>query len=239
MGATQTDRAVAASSSFFRDYPMSVWGPRLHLKLGNVLVRASRVSESLLHYQEAAETTADSTTAFLALKNLGITYQELKRWRDAERVWTQVLNRFPASSFAPEAALNLARCKMEYGDYRGAIAAYELSLPLLDSEARARAFYWMGTSYEQLGDFQSAVVQYLKVPYLARGGGLWVVTAELKAAECYAKIGRIDASKEIYNRVITKYGAGSNWGKLARKGLDGLENNGATKQSDTSTGGSN
>jgi tetratricopeptide (TPR) repeat protein len=238
MGAEKTDQSVAASQRFFRDYPMSQWGPKLHLKLGNVLVRTSRVTESLIHYQEAAETTTDSLTAFLALKNLGVTYQELKRWRDAEQVWTQVLNRFPASSYAPEAALNLARSKMEYGDYRGAIHAYEQSLPLLDSEAKARAFYWMGTSYEQLGDFQSAVVQYLKVPYLASGGGLWVVTAELKAAECYGKIGRIDASREIYNRVISKYGANSNWGKLAQKGMDNLEGGGSARRSGNNPGGS-
>ena len=50
-----------------------------------------------------------------------------------------------------------------------------------DSESRARAFYWMGTSYERLGDYQSAVVEYLKVPYLATGGGMWIVTAQLKA----------------------------------------------------------
>jgi hypothetical protein len=80
----------------------------------------------------------------------------------------------------------------------------------------------MGTSYEQLGDFNSAVVQYLKVPYLASGGGLWVVTAELKAAECYVKIGRGDAAREIYNRIIRNHGAGSNWGKLAQKGLDSI-----------------
>jgi tetratricopeptide (TPR) repeat protein len=223
MGANQVDKSIEAAQSFFKDYPLSAWGPKLHLKLGNVLVRESRVSESLLHYQEAAETTADSSAAFMSLKNLGIAYQDLKRWRDAERVWTQMLNRFPASDYAAEAALNIARCKMEYGDYRGAISAYEQSLPLLDSEAKARAFYWMGTSYERLEDYQSAVVQFLKVPYLASGGGLWVVTAELKAAECYTRIERNDAAREIYNRVIQKYGAGSNWGRLAKRGLDSID----------------
>jgi tetratricopeptide (TPR) repeat protein len=223
MGAGRTDQGVAAAQSFFKDYPVSAWGPRLHLKLGNLLVLENRLSESLLHYQEAAETTVDSVTAFTALKNLGVAYQDLKRWRDAERVWTQVLNRFPTSSYAPEAALNIARSKMEYGEYQGAIHAYEQSLPLLDSDAKARAFYWMGTSYERMGDYQSAVVQYLRVPYLASGGGLWVVTAELKAAECYGRIDRDDAAREIYNRVILKYGAGSNWGKLAKKGIDSLD----------------
>jgi len=237
MGANRTDEAITATQAFFKEYPLSSWGPELHLKLGNVLVRESRVSESLLHYQEAAETTVDSVTAFLALKNLGVAYQDLKRWRDAERAWTQILNRFPSSPYVPEAALNIARCKMEYGDYEGAIHAYERSLPLLDGEAKARAFYWMGTSYERLGDYQSAVVQFLKVPYLASGGGLWVVTAELKAAECYARIDRDDAAREIYNRVMQKYGAGSNWGRLAKKGLDALDDD-ANEQS-RNTGGSN
>jgi TolA-binding protein len=234
MGANQVDKSIDAAQKFFRDYPLSAWGPKLHLKLGNVLVRESRVSESLLHYEEAAATTADSATAFMALKNMGIAYQDLKRWRDSERVWTQILNRFPGSDYAPEAALNIARSKMEYGDYRGAISAYEKSLPMLDSDTKARAFYWMGTSYERLGDDQSAVVQYLKVPYLASGGGLWVVTAELKAAECYTRIDRNDAAREIYNRVIQKYGAGSNWGKLARRGLDGIDQKENEQSSNTS-----
>jgi tetratricopeptide (TPR) repeat protein len=237
MGADRTDESVAAAQAFFKDYPVSTWGPRLHLKLGNVLVRANRVSESLLHYQEAAETTVDSVTSFMALKNLGVSYQDLKRWREAERVWVQTLNRFPSSSFAPEAALNIARCKMEYGDYTGAIHAYEQAMPLLDTEAKARAFYWIGTSYERMGNYQEAVVQFLKVPYLASGGGLWVVTAELKAAECYAKIERDDAAREIYNRVISRYGAGSNWGKLARKGLDSLDDE--SNQQSRNTDGSN
>jgi TolA-binding protein len=125
---------------------------------------------------------------------------------------------------------------MESGDYTGAIAAYEESLPLLDSEAKARAFYWMGTSYEQLGDFQSAVIEYLKVPYLHPGEGLWVVTAQLKAAECYAQIDREDAAREIYEKVIRQYGADSNWGKLAKKGIESIDgttrksNAGGTKQ---------
>jgi TolA-binding protein len=104
----------------------------------------------------------------------------------------------------------------------------------LDSESKARAFYWMGTSYEQLGDFQSAVIEYLKVPFLHPGEGLWVVTAQLKAAECYTKIDRNDAARDIYNKVIGQYGANSNWGKLAQKGIEGIDSTNRNP-----TGGSN
>jgi len=227
------DKGNAVAQSFFRDYPLSSKGPVLHLRMGNVLAEAGRTSESLLHYQEAAETARDTTVSFIALKNLGISYQRLERWRDAEQVWTRMLGRYRGHEFAPEAALNAARCKMEQGNYTGAIVAYEEAMPLLDSESKARAFYWMGTSYEQLGDYQSAVVEYLKVPYLASGGGMWIVTAQLKAAECYVKLERPDAARDIYNKVIRNHGANSNWGKISQKALDEL---GETTQSNAGGG---
>jgi len=222
-GAQDIDRGAAVAQSFFRDYPVSGKGPMLHLRVGNVLAGAGRTNESFLHYEEAAETASDPEVAFLALKNLGISYQKATRWKDAENAWRRIITRFPGQDYASEAAMNLARCKMEYGDYNGAIAAYEEVLPSLQDEAKSRAFYWMGQCYERLGDYQSAVVEYLKVPYLARSGGMWVVTAQLKAAECYTKIDRDEAARDLYTKVLRAHGPTSNWGKLAQKGLDGID----------------
>jgi TolA-binding protein len=103
---------------------------------------------------------------------------------------------------------------------------------MLDSESKARAFYWMGQSYEQLGNYQAAVVEYLKVPYLARGGGMWIVTAQLKAAECYTRIDRPDAARDIYTKVLNNHGPNSNWGKLAQKGLDEINGTAQTQSPD-------
>ncbi|MDH3197513.1 MAG: tetratricopeptide repeat protein, partial [Candidatus Krumholzibacteria bacterium] len=221
-GAQQMEKGSAVAQSFFRDYPLSPRTSTLHLRMGNVLAASGRPNEAVIHYREAVETTRDDATAFDALKNLGLTYHKMERWRDAEQVWYQVLSRYGDRPYATEAALNVGRCRMERGDYAGAIDAYEKSLPLLQGEDRARAFYWMGQSYEQLGDYQSAVVEYLKVPYLSSAGGMWVVTAQLQAAQCYARIERPEAAREIYEKVIRAHGAGSSWGKLAQKGLDAL-----------------
>lgn len=231
--AQDVDKGTAVSQAFFRDYPVSERGPALHLRVGNVLASAGRTNESFLHYQEAAEMAVDPEVAFLALKNLGVAYQKAERWRDAEKTWETVLTRFPEQDYASEAAMNRARCKMEYGDYNGAITAYEEALPRLDDETKSRAFYWMGQCHERLGDFQAAVVEYLKVPYLARAGGMWVVTAQLKAAECYTKINRDDAARDLYTKVLRAHGPNSNWGKLAQKGLDGID----AKTADAPSGG--
>jgi tetratricopeptide (TPR) repeat protein len=219
----QLQEGSAVAQAFFRDYPVSGRGPMLHLRMGNVLATSGRRSESLLHYDEAAETAQDTTIAVMALKNLGTSYQQLKRWHDAEVVWERVLERFPSSASATEAAMNRAQCRMEQGKYEGAIAAYQEAMPKLDSESKAWAFYWVGQSYEQLGNTQAAVVEYLKVPYLAKSGGMLIVTAQLKAAECYAKISRPGAARDLYTKVLNAHGANSNWGKLAQKGLAGLD----------------
>jgi hypothetical protein len=79
------------------------------------------------------------------------------------------------------------------------------------------------------------VVEYLKVPYLARSGGMWVVTAQLKAAECYTKMDRDDAARELYTKVLRAHGPNSNWGKLAQKGIDGID--GKTAEGQPSGGG--
>ena len=101
----------------------------------------------------------------------------------------------------------------------------------MQDESKSRAFYWMGQCYERLGDYQSAVVEYLKVPYLARSGGMWVVTAQLKAAECYTHIDRNEAARDLYSKVLRAHGPKSNWGKLAQKGIDGIDGKPADVQS--------
>ncbi len=130
---------------------------------------------------------------------------------------------FPRVPYAGEASLNVARCKMESGDFRGAIAAYGSALPRLGGENRARAYYWKGVCYQTLGDYQSAIVEYLKVPYLLPSEAIWAVTSQLKAAECYVSIRRYEAARSIYTQVIERFGAGSDWGRVARKGLAQLE----------------
>ena len=52
---------------------------------------------------------------------------------------------------------------------------------------------------------------------------MWIVTAQLKAAECYTKIDRDEAAREIYKKVIRNHGVSSNWGKLAQKGIDQID----------------
>ncbi|MFH1754545.1 MAG: tetratricopeptide repeat protein [Candidatus Latescibacterota bacterium] len=221
----QVEQGTREAQRFFEKYPLSRFVPRLHLSLGNVLVvKYKRHNEALTHFREASVTAKDSSVVFDALKHMAITFQTLSRWTEAGDVWGEVLARFPESGYAKEASLNAARCKMESGDYAGAIGSYQAAIPILEGEDRARAYYWTGVCHQNLGDFQSAIVEFLKVPYLTPGQGMWGVTSQLKAAECYMAIQRYESARNIYSSVVQRYGAGSNWGKVAQKALTDIDN---------------
>jgi tetratricopeptide (TPR) repeat protein len=221
----QVEQGTREAQRFFEKYPLSRFVPRLHLSLGDILaVKYKRHNEALTHFREASVTAKDSSVVFDALKHMAITFQTLSRWKEAGDVWADVQSRFPQSGYAKEASLNSARCKMEAGDYTGAISAYQAAIPLVEGEDRARAYYWTGVCHQNLGDFQSAIVEFLKVPYLTPGQGMWGVTSQLKAAECYMAIERYESARNIYSSVLQRYGAGSNWGKVAEKALTDIDN---------------
>lgn len=214
------------AQDFLKTFPLSPHAPAIHLKFGNALATRNQYAEALGHYQQASVTARDSSVVFDSMQNLAISYQKLSKWRDAAGVWDDLLKRYPVSSSAGEVALNAARCRMEGGDLPAAAKAYRDALPLLDKKEKARAYYWAGECYQRMRDYNSAIAEYLKVPYLVPEEAMWAVTAQLKAAECYMSIERIDSAKNIYEQIVRKYGATSDWGKGAAAALEQINNAG-------------
>lgn len=211
------------AKTFFEQFPLSPHAPAIHLKFGNALAARNQYAEALGHYQQAAATANDSSVVFDSMQNLAISYQKLSKWKEAASVWDDLLERFPDSSYAGEASLNAARCRMEGGDLRAAALAYHDAIPHLDKKNKARAYYWSGECYQRMRDYKSAIAEYLKVPYLVPEEAMWAVTAQLKAAECYVSINRIESAKNIYQQVVNRYGANSDWGKGAAAALEKLD----------------
>jgi TolA-binding protein len=84
---------------------------------------------------------------------------------------------------------------------------------------QAEAQYWTGMSYFEKDDFEKAVTELLKVSYSYETYTQWAASAELQAGEAYQKLDSKEKARRIYNRVIEKYGSGSQWGTLAKQRL--------------------
>jgi tetratricopeptide (TPR) repeat protein len=157
------------------------------------------------------------------MKNQARVYQEIEEWGKAGDVWKDITEQYPESEGVVELFFNLGFCYGQTGDFDLAYEVYS-RIPgvALNEEQQGRAHYWAGIALKNLGRFEDAVREFLRVPYL-RTGGMWGVTSKLEAAACYERLGRIDEAKSIYSQIVSAHGAGSDWGSMAKESLDRLE----------------
>jgi len=124
----------------------------------------------------------------------------------------------------------IAYAFQESGQYDEAITAYDNVLSGATPEVGAEAQFWMGECYFRSRQLDRAILAFLKVGYLFPEQTMWAATADLRAADLYTRTGQPDQARAVYQRVIERYGAASQWGVMAREDLEALGPAGETQR---------
>jgi len=91
--------------------------------------------------------------------------------------------------------------KRQYGLAAYDLAAFLARNPSSSNENKAR--FLLAECYFQLGDHSQAVREYASV--IAKGAGPFAARSTLRSAQCFRLQGRIDKSRQMYNKVIALY----------------------------------
>ncbi|MGM0483151.1 MAG: tetratricopeptide repeat protein, partial [Candidatus Krumholzibacteriota bacterium] len=198
-----------------REAPHSSLSCAAAFKLAFVQSKLEKMNLAARNYSLASESCPDRDLRFRALRNLANIYQKMENWEQAASVWFRLVEDYPARDDIVDILFNLGFAYGQSGQYRLARDVYSRITSITAEEGElGRAYYWIGINLKNLGEYDDAVRQFLRVPYL-RTGGMWGVTSRLEAAGCYRKMGRNDEAAGIYRAVLEKYGEGSDWGRIA------------------------
>lgn len=215
--------AIDKLHRFLKISPDSPLTAKAYLKIASANYMMKNQNLAAKYYSYAAESARDPDIKYMAMSNLGRVLQELEEWDKAADVWKDLADEYPGRADVVETLFNLGFC---YGRAQKFELAYEVysRIPDLtfDEEQEGRAHYWAGESLKNMKKLKDAAMEFLRVPYL-KTGGMWGVTSKLEAASCYEMLGEYDEAGKICNEVITKFGKGSNWGMLAEKILERIE----------------
>jgi len=215
--------AIERLGLFLRESPESPMTGEVYFKLATSHYASGNHNLAAVNYALAAESMTDRERKYKAMANLARVYQELEEWEKAGDVWKDVTEQFPERKEIIETFFNLGFCYSQAGDFELAWEVYSrIPAVAITEEQQGRAYYWTGISLKNLGRYDEAVREFLRVPYM-RTGGMWGVTSKLEAAGCYERLGRIDEAKSIYTQVVSSHGENSDWGSMAKKSLDRLE----------------
>jgi tetratricopeptide (TPR) repeat protein len=218
-----TAEAIDKLNLFLRESPDSPLIGQVYFKLATANYASDNLNLAASNYALAAESSKDPQLAYTALANLARVYQDLEDWGKASGIWRTIIERFSERENIVEIFFNLGFAYSQSGMFELAHEVYS-RIPAIakTEEQEGRAHYWTGISLKNMGRYDEAVREFLRVPYL-KTGGMWGVTSKLEAAVCYEMLGRYDEAEKIYRQVIASHGENSQWGGMARKALDKLE----------------
>lgn len=208
-------------------YPTSEFVPLSFFKIAmifhgkNDFIQAAQYFSKVIVHEKV-----DSKTRFRAANNAAIAYQKTSSWLDAARMYQILLSEYADQIHQSSYHLKVGFCLIQASKIEEALDHFKKSAFEPQEEDKPEIHYWLGTCYAKLGNYNKAIVEYLKVPYLYAGIGKWGITAEFEAARLYERQADYSKAITLYKKIVRTDGEQGRFGKQALlriKRLDSLE----------------
>lgn len=217
---------TAHLATFIENYPASDYIPLSILTLGVTRLNEENYSEALKYLKNAWLDTTSELIRLRAFNHLITAYKDLHFWDAAIQISREYLEEYSEANDAFIRKMDIGQFYIQIGEYEEAIRHYRPMLDYADAESEAEIQFYIGESFQKAGDYQTAILEYMKVRILGRKTKLdWGITALYQSGNCYELLGEIKGATHLYQRIIKYTGATSNYGRTAQKRLDGLKMN--------------
>lgn len=215
--------AVRKYETVLRKFPTSDVLPRIYLALGNISYNAEKYQEAITHYQRVVESpqTAGDILPY-AMNNLIEAYEAVQLYDAALKVTRDYVAYFPNDPNIIDKRIHVGVLFTRLGYYDQAAVHLQQLLDEAGSDVEAEIRYAIGEAHYYKGDYQQAILEFLKVPYLVtqRGRMDWTATALYMAGQAYEKMQRYDQAIAMYQQIIDRPGVDAMFKAGARKEID-------------------
>ncbi len=218
--------ALEAISRFVREYPTSPQVADAYLRLGDYhfsLHNFLQAAGAYKHALDAPEVSREQAQD--AMWKLLKSYQSAHEYEAAHQVANQLLSQYPEHPKAIEVQLELGIILKSKGQYAQAIEQLDelLSQQLLNGNDASEARFYIGESYQNMGEYRKAIQAYYKVSYHgAEGLSMWITSADFQRGRCHESLGEHATAMTIYERIARREGGQSPQGQLARERIETL-----------------
>lgn len=131
-------------------------------------------------------------------------------------IYEKITKKDVESEFIWDAFYCMGETLQKLSRYREAIRTFEQIRSVDDEMQEAKIQFRIAECYQELGELEEAVLEYLKVAYLYSAHSDWALRAQECAAICLEKRGRIDDASKLYSKILEADPDGVK-GELARQ----------------------
>jgi TolA-binding protein len=220
---SKPDDAAKKYEQVLKENPNSDIVPRALLSLGNMHFNVERYEEAIKLYQQitAMPERAGDILPF-AMGNLIEAYEATKLYDAALAMARDYIDRFPTDENIIDKKIKVGNLYTRIGYYDQAVLHFENLLSETGSALEAELRYGIGEAYYYKGDYQQAILEFLRVPYLTQQQGKvnWTATSFYMAGQAYEKMSKFDEAIGMYQQIIERGGIDATFKAAARKEID-------------------
>ncbi|MBI4548171.1 MAG: tetratricopeptide repeat protein [Ignavibacteriae bacterium] len=217
------EEAAKKYENILKKFPNSDVISRVNLSLGNMYFNVERFEEAIAYYQRiTAEPQKAGDILPYAMNNLIEAYESTKLYDAALKMTRDYLERYPNEEDIIDKKIKIGVLYMKLGYYDQAVLHFQNLLSEVGSLLEAELRYNIGEAYYYKGDYQQAILEFLKVPYVVSKQGRvdWTATSFYMAGQAYEKMSKFDEAIGMYQQIIDRPGIDATFKAAARKEID-------------------
>lgn len=215
--------AVKHYEALIRKHPDAAILPRVHLALGNLFYQAEKWDSAVRSYRKIVDDpAADPELLPPAMGNLIETYETAGVFDAALALTRRYLERYPDSDDSFDKQIKIGILYQRLGYFEQSALHLQSLLEQAGSDLEGEIRFYIGEAHFGKGDYQQAILEFLKVPYLVtkRGKIDWAATSLYMSGQSYEKLGRHDQALGMYRQILERPGIDETFRAAARKEIE-------------------
>jgi tetratricopeptide (TPR) repeat protein len=196
---------------------------RVHLALGNLYYGSEKWDQAIKHYRIVIDDPhPDQELVPSAMSNLIETYEVAAAYDGALTLTRRYLELYPNAEDALDKKIKIGMLYDHLGYYDQAALHLQSLLDEAGSDLEGEIRYYIAEANYHKGDYQQAILDFLKVPYLVTKKGKidWTANSLYMSGQSYEKMGRYDQALTMYKQIVDRAGIDETFRSAARKEID-------------------
>jgi TolA-binding protein len=219
----QNQKALERYGDILKKYPHSEVLPRVYLALGNIDYRSEKFDPAVKYYQIVVDSISSPPDILQsAMNNLIEAYETVGLFEAALQLTRKFIDKYPDDESVQDKRIDIGVLYEKLGYHDQSIMYLQNLLEDVDADLEAEVRYSIGEAYFGKGDYDRAILEFLKVPYLVTKKGRvdWIPNAFYMSGQAYEKMGKYDQAIAMYQQIVDRSGIDQTFKAAAQKEID-------------------
>ncbi len=215
--------AATMYDSVLKRFPQSSIVPRVRLSLANAYYTLELWDNAAPLFRQLIDGDAASPELTqYAMNNLIMTYKQMGQFDGAMDLTRKYIERYPNDPDLIDKRVDIGVIYQKLGYYDQSIVHLQSLLENGNSDLEAELRYYIGEDYYYKGEYQQAILEFLKVPYLVTKKGKvdWIATAYYMAGQSYEKMNKYSEANTMYKQIVERSGIDATFKSAAQKEIE-------------------